>query len=93
MGVQVLAGANRAALAVAVAAGLACVRVEGFVFGHVADEGWLDACAGELLRYRRRIGAEEVQILADIKKKHAAECWSAQVSPTRTCIAMPRLMP
>ena len=26
-------------------------RVEGFVFSHVADEGWIDSCAGELLRY------------------------------------------
>ena len=25
-------------------------RAEGFVFGHVADEGWIDASAGPLLR-------------------------------------------
>ena len=39
LGVQVLAGANREALAVAHAIGAAFVRVEGFVFAHVADEG------------------------------------------------------
>src|SRR3954471_2872078 len=39
VGVQVLAGANKEAMAVAHSAGLDWVRVEGFVFGHVADEG------------------------------------------------------
>ena len=46
------------------------VRVEGFVFSHVGDEGWTDSCAGELLRYRRTIGAEDVMVWSDIKKKH-----------------------
>lgn len=87
VGVQVLAGANEAALAVALAAGLAFVRVEGFVFGHVADEGWLDACAGPLLRTRRRLGAEHVSILADIKKKHAAHAATADVSLAETAAA------
>lgn len=50
--------------------GLDFIRAEGFVFSHVADEGLLNACAGELLRYRRRIGAEHIQIFTDIKKKH-----------------------
>jgi hypothetical protein len=36
-----LAAANKAALAVAVAADLQFIRAEGFVFSHVADEGWL----------------------------------------------------
>jgi membrane complex biogenesis BtpA family protein len=87
VGVQVLAGANTAALAVALAADLAFIRVEGFVFGHVADEGWLDACAGPLLRERRRLGAEHVAILADIKKKHAAHAATADVSLAETAAA------
>lgn len=87
VGIQVLAGANREALAIALAAGLQFVRVEGFVFGHVADEGWLDACAGDLLRERRRIGADHVQILADIKKKHAAHAATADVSLAATARA------
>jgi len=45
-------------------------RCEGFVFGHVADEGYMDSCAGSLLRYRKNIGAENVQVYCDIKKKH-----------------------
>ena len=80
LGVQVLAGANREALAVAHATGAAFVRVEGFVFAHVADEGLIEASAGELLRYRRAIGAEDVRVFADIKKKHAAHAITADVS-------------
>jgi predicted TIM-barrel enzyme len=46
LGVQVLAGANAAAMAVAHACGAAFVRVEGFVFAHVADEGLIESTAG-----------------------------------------------
>ncbi len=63
-------GANKEGLAVAKAAGGNFIRAEGFVFSHVADEGWMDACAGDLLRYRKTIGAEDVLIFTDIKKKH-----------------------
>lgn len=83
-GVQVLAGANEAALAVALASGFEFVRVEGFVFGHVADEGWMDACAGPLLRYRRQIAAERIAVWADVKKKHAAHAVTADVSLAET---------
>ena len=38
LGVQILAGANRAALGVALAAECAFIRAEGFVFAGVADE-------------------------------------------------------
>src|SRR5262245_47955589 len=37
LGIQVLAAANREALAVALASGASFVRVEGFAFAHVAD--------------------------------------------------------
>lgn len=87
LGVQVLAAANREALAVALAAGADFVRVEGFVFAHVADEGWIDACAGELLRYRRAMGAGHVRVFADIKKKHAAHAVTADVSLAETARA------
>ena len=87
LGVQVLAGANRAALAVALAIGAAFVRVEGFVFAHVADEGMIEADAGELLRYRRAIGAEHVRVFADVKKKHAAHALTADVDLAETARA------
>jgi membrane complex biogenesis BtpA family protein len=87
LGVQVLAGANREALAVAHASGAEFVRVEGFVFAHVADEGVIESSAAELLRYRRAIGADNVLVLADIKKKHSAHAITADVSLIETAKA------
>src|SRR5262245_54905683 len=87
LGVQVLAGANRQALAVAHAAGAAFVRCEGFVFAHVADEGVMESDAGELLRYRRAIGAERVRVVVDIKKKHSAHALTADVGIAETAHA------
>ncbi len=87
LGVQVLAGANREALAVALACGADFVRVEGLVFAHVADEGLIESCAGELLRYRRAIGADGVRIFADVKKKHSAHALTADVDLVETARA------
>ncbi len=88
IGVQVLAGANRAALAVAQAGGGSFIRAEGFVFASVADEGLMrDADAGALLRERKRIGAEHVAILADVKKKHASHAITADVSIAEMAVA------
>ena len=87
LGVQVLAAANREAMAVAHACGAEFVRVEGFVFAHVADEGVIQSSAAELLRYRRTIGAERVRVFADIKKKHSAHAMTADVSLADTARA------
>ncbi|MCH8967647.1 MAG: BtpA/SgcQ family protein [Planctomycetes bacterium] len=88
LGVQVLGGANREALAVAQAGGAGFVRVEGFVFAHVADEGLMPvADAGPLLRYRKQIGAEDIAILADVKKKHASHSITADVDLAETARA------
>jgi membrane complex biogenesis BtpA family protein len=87
LGIQVLAGANSCALAVAHAAGAAFVRVEGYVFAHVADEGLIESSAGSLLRYRRAIGAEAVRVFADIKKKHSAHAITADVDIAETAKA------
>ncbi|XP_060110469.1 uncharacterized protein F13E9.13, mitochondrial-like isoform X2 [Heteronotia binoei] len=87
LGVQILCAANQQALAVALATGLDFIRAEGFVFSHVADEGILNACAGDLLRYRKQIGADRVQVFADIKKKHSAHALTADVSVAETAKA------
>jgi membrane complex biogenesis BtpA family protein len=87
-GVQILAGANREAVAVALAAGLDWIRAEGFAFAHVADEGLIESSAAALLRYRRAIGAEHVQIWADIKKKHSSHAITADVSIGETAHAV-----
>ncbi|MBF0502664.1 MAG: BtpA/SgcQ family protein [Candidatus Riflebacteria bacterium] len=80
LGVQILAGANLEALAVAHTAGLNFIRAEGFVFAHTADEGWIEACAAELLRERRRLGAEKVRIWTDIQKKHSAHAVTSDLT-------------
>jgi membrane complex biogenesis BtpA family protein len=98
LGVQVLSGGNREALAISLAAHpdggrggggvkggmpLAFIRCENFVFSHVADEGLLErAEAGPLLRYRRGIGAEEVSIFVDVKKKHASHAITGDITLT-----------
>jgi hypothetical protein len=86
-GIQILAGANHEALAVAHAAGLDWVRVEGFAFAHVADEGIIQSSAASLLRFRRHIGAERVQVWADVKKKHASHAITADVGIGETAAA------
>ena len=68
--ILVFSGANKEALAVAQASGAEFIRAESYVFSHVADEGWMDSCAGKLQRYRKMIDANEVLVLTDIKKKH-----------------------
>jgi membrane complex biogenesis BtpA family protein len=86
-GIQILAGANREALAVAHATGLDFVRVEGFAFAHVADEGLIESSAASLLRFRKRIGADRVQVWADVKKKHASHAITADVGIGETAAA------
>lgn len=81
MGVQVLSGGNKEAIAIAMASGGSFIRCENFVFSHVADEGLLaKAEAGELLRYRKQIGATDIRVFCDIKKKHASHAITADLS-------------
>jgi membrane complex biogenesis BtpA family protein len=87
IGLQILAGANFAAMAVAHACGAAFVRVEGYVFAHVADEGLIESTAGELMRYRRAIGAGGIRVFADIKKKHSAHAITIDVDLAETARA------
>ena len=84
VGIQILAGANIEAMAVAHAAGLDFIRAEGYAYAHVADEGIIEASAAKLLRYRKMIGAERVQVWADVKKKHSAHAITADVSLGQT---------
>ena len=85
-GIQILAGANKEAMAVAKAANLDFVRAEAYVFGHLGDEGYFDSCAGELLRYRRQIGCESL-VFVDIKKKHSSHAITQDISLAETARA------
>jgi len=87
LGVQILAGANKEALAVAHAAGAQFIRAEGFVFSHIADEGYMEADAGDLLRFRRALLADGIQIFADVKKKHASHALTSDVTLADTAEA------
>src|SRR5207244_10194760 len=80
VGIQILAGANIEAMAVAHAAVLDFIRAEGYAYAHVADEGLIQASAARLLRYRRLIGAMRIHVWADVKKKHSAHAITADVS-------------
>ncbi|NUQ67731.1 MAG: BtpA/SgcQ family protein [Phycisphaerales bacterium] len=81
LGVQVLAFGHIEAMAIAHTCGASFIRVENFTFAHVADEGLMpSAAAGELLRYRARLGAHGVRVICDIKKKHAAHAITQDLS-------------
>lgn len=87
LGIQILAGANKEALSAAFCSGAEFIRAEGYVFSHIADEGMMNSCAGELLRYRKSIGAEQVKIITDIKKKHSAHTITSDVDIVETAKA------
>ncbi len=80
VGLQILAGANKAALAAAHSSTIDFIRAEGFVFGHMADEGYIDAQAGELLRFRKQLNADHIAVFTDLKKKHASHALTADIS-------------
>ncbi len=80
VGVQVLFQANRTAMAVAHASGCDFIRAEGWTHAHVSDKGIAEACAGEVLRYRKAIGADRIPVFADVQKKHASHAWTADLT-------------
>lgn len=86
-GIQVLSSANKTAMAIAKNASLDFIRAEGFVFGHLADEGYIDANAGELLRFRKTINAEHIAVFTDIKKKHSSHAISTDIDIVETAKA------
>jgi uncharacterized protein len=68
LGIQVLDGANLDALGVAVAAAADFIRVNSFVFAHIATGGIHESYAAELVRRRANLKAQHIKIFADIKK-------------------------
>jgi membrane complex biogenesis BtpA family protein len=84
LGVQLLAAANIEALAVAAALQLDFIRVEGFVFAHIGDEGFHQASAPSLVRRRAQLNAHNIKIYADIKKKHSSHAITADIDLAET---------
>ncbi len=71
LGVNVLRNDVGAALAIAAASGLDFVRVNVHAGAMLTDQGVLQGRAAETLAERRRLGATDVLILADVLVKHA----------------------
>jgi membrane complex biogenesis BtpA family protein len=71
-GVNVLRNDSLAALSVAAAAGGEFIRVNVLSGARVTDQGIIAGAAHELLRERKRLSAEGIQIWADVDVKHSA---------------------
>jgi membrane complex biogenesis BtpA family protein len=72
LGVNVLRNDAEAALAIAVAVGAEFIRVNVHTGARVTDQGVVEGRAGATLRQRRTLGADGVQIWADVDVKHSA---------------------
>ncbi|HOK70193.1 MAG TPA: BtpA/SgcQ family protein, partial [Bacillota bacterium] len=68
------------AMAVAKASGAAFIRVNEWVNAYVSNSGIIEGDSGNILRYRKNIGAENVKILADVNVKHGAHALVADRS-------------
>jgi hypothetical protein len=71
VGVNVLRNDARAAVSIAAACGLEFVRVNVHAGAMVTDQGVIEGRAASTLAERRRLGAEDVAIWADVLVKHA----------------------
>ncbi len=72
LGINVLANAPMPALAAAVAGGARFIRVNQWANAYVANEGFMEGRAGEAMRYRASLGAQDVRIFADAHVKHGS---------------------
>jgi membrane complex biogenesis BtpA family protein len=72
IGINCLANAPIPALAIGKAVGAKFIRINQFVNAYVSNEGFMDGKAGEVLRYRKSIGAEDIAIFADVHVKHGS---------------------
>ena len=77
VGVNVLANAAHAALAVAKAAGASFIRVNQWANAYVANEGFMEGPAGSAARYRTWLRARDVRVFADVHVKHGAHAITA----------------
>lgn len=72
VGVNVIHNGGRATLSIALASGAKFIRACAYTGALVWDTGELDrGVAADLLRLRKRLGAGQIKIFADVCKKHA----------------------
>ena len=72
LGINVLRNDAEAALAVAVAAGGAFIRVNVHTGARLTDQGLVEGAAHRTLRARRALGASHVKLFCDVDVKHSA---------------------
>lgn len=72
MGVNVLRNGALAALAIAHVTRARFIRVNVLTESLVTDQGIINGCAHDLMRYRKRLGAADMHVYADVRSKHAA---------------------
>jgi membrane complex biogenesis BtpA family protein len=72
LGINVLRNDGVTAIGVAHAAGAEFVRVNVLCGARVTDQGVLQGIAHEVLRLRRTLGADELEIFADVDVKHSS---------------------
>lgn len=79
IGINVLRNDSLSAMAIASCTGAAFIRVNVLSGVMATDQGLIEGCAHELLRYRRELGSN-VQILADVLVKHAQPLSSSDLT-------------
>jgi uncharacterized protein len=79
IGIQLLEAANESALEIACEADLDFLRVEGYVFAHIGGAGFIEGCAGRLLRKRAELGCNNIKIFGDVNKKHCSLALTADL--------------
>jgi hypothetical protein len=77
IGITCVANGVIPALAIAKAVGARWIRANQWVNAYVANEGFLNGPAGEALRYRSMIGAQDVRVFADVHVKFGAHAITA----------------
>lgn len=77
VGVNCLANAVEASIAVAAASGAAFVRANQWVNAYVANEGFIEGRAGLVTRYRHAVRADQVTVWADVQVKLGSHALTA----------------
>lgn len=72
LGINVLRNDGLSALAIANACGAQFIRVNILTGARLTDQGIISGQAHEILRLRKRIGAQHIQIFADIAVKYSS---------------------
>jgi uncharacterized protein len=79
IGINVLRNDSLSAMAIASCTGAAFIRVNVLSGVMATDQGLIEGCAYELLKYRRELGSD-VKIIADVLVKHAQPLSSSDIT-------------